>query len=100
MRLLSRREFQRVSRERNRVVGRFFCIDYRKAHKLKLGITVVKKYGTSPERNRFKRLIRESFRLNYSLLPTIEINVIPRQCAKKAKCAEIVHELLELTRFL
>lgn len=35
-----------------------------------LGIIVTKRYGDAWQRNRFKRLIRETFRLNYSHIPS------------------------------
>jgi ribonuclease P protein component len=98
VRLLSQREFRRVVREGNRLVGRYLCIDYRRAPKLKLGISASGKYGSSPERNRFKRLVREAFRQSYSTLPPLELNVIPRQCAKKACCGDIADELVRLLK--
>jgi len=96
MRLRSSREFQRVSREGKRLVGKFLCVDCRPAPQLKLGISAPARYGSSPERNRFKRLIREAFRLSYSVLPPLELNVIPRQSAKGARCADIVDELVRI----
>lgn len=98
MRLRSRGEFQRVVREGKRLVGKFLCVDYRPAKKLKLGISASSRYGSSPERNRFKRLVREAFRLNYASLPSFELNVIPRQCAKNAKVCEIREELTRLLK--
>jgi ribonuclease P protein component len=98
VRLRSRREFQRVAKEGKRLVGRFFCIDYRPARLLKLGISASTKYGSAPERNRFKRLIREAFRQAYSSLPSYELNIVPRQCAKKALAQEIREELTRLLK--
>ncbi len=98
VRLRSRREFQRVARVGKRLVGRFLCIDYRPAKLLKLGISASTRYGSAPERNRFKRLVREAFRRSYDSLPAYEINIVPRQCAKNAKCGEICDELIRLMK--
>ncbi len=96
-RLRSRREFQRIAKEGQRRVGRFLCVDVRFGDRLKLGISASGRYGASHERNRFKRLVREAFRKNYSLLPPrLELNVIPRQIAKKAGSADIADELMRL----
>ena len=44
----------------------------------RLGIVVSKRFGNAPRRNKFKRLIREIFRLNKDALPRgIDIVVIP-----------------------
>src|SRR3990167_7386881 len=92
MRLLSSAEFRKVGKEGSRLVGRFLCIDTRKANLPRLGISTPAKYGTAPQRNFFKRVIREAFRLQYAQLPPLEMNVIPRQSAKKAKGHEIIQE--------
>lgn len=98
VRLRSRGEFQRVVREGKRLVGKFLCIDCRCAPQSKLGISASGKYGSSPERNRFKRLVREAFRKSYASLPPLELNVIPRAKAKQANCAEITDELVRLLK--
>ncbi|KHE90813.1 MAG: ribonuclease P protein component [Candidatus Scalindua rubra] len=45
----------------------------------RLGLVVGRKFGNSPRRNRFKRILREAYRLNKSLLHYgADIVVIPR----------------------
>jgi|GEM_PF-1186606 len=96
-RLLKRHDFKRVSREGKRIVGKYLCIDFRYAPVSRLGITASTHYGSSPERNRFKRLVREAFRLNPSILPQkLEINVAPRKLAKQAVLIDIQEELNRL----
>lgn len=96
MRLKSRREFQKVMREGKRQVGRFLCVDARPAKESKLGISASSRYGSAPERNRFKRLVREAFRKTHTSFPSLELNVVPRQCAKKATAVEIQDEFTRL----
>jgi ribonuclease P protein component len=95
--LKKRFEFRSVKEKGNRLVGRFICIDQKKGAPLRFGITVSKKYGNSPERNRFKRLVRESFRTARHLLPQdSELNISPRNFAKQAKMVDIQNEMLHL----
>lgn len=45
----------------------------------RLGIVVGRKFGNAPRRNRFKRILREAYRLNKNLLSNgVDIIVIPR----------------------
>lgn len=78
-------------------MGKFICINCCPGPVSRLGITASTHYGSSPERNRFKRLVREAFRLNQAFLPNkLEINVIPRKLAKQAILTDIQDELVKL----
>jgi ribonuclease P protein component len=95
-RLLSKSDFWALKKEGRRLVGKYLCVDVRPAPKARLGITASGHYGSSCERNRFKRLIREAFRLNRSRLPGAELHVVPRQRAKGARLIDIEGELKRL----
>ncbi len=98
-RLKKRFEFSSVKRQGEKLVGKFLYIEKKKADRLRFGITASKRYGNSPERNRFKRLVREAIRLSWDILPQdIEVNVIPRSYAKNAKMEDIQKEILELCK--
>ncbi len=98
LRLLKRSEFSRVAKEGKRVIGRYLCIDWRPAKKGRLGISASVRYGSAPIRNRFKRLVREVYRQNYGSFSSFELNVIPRQCAKKARFLDIQNEIATLIK--
>lgn len=62
----------------------------------KLGITVSRRYGIAVQRNRFKRLVREAFRLCRSQLQLgFDLNIKPRSVAHNAKLSDIQSELLK-----
>lgn len=65
-RLVKRRDFGKVSRSGFRRSGKWVSVEILpkpQAKQARLGITVTKKFGKSHDRNRFKRLVRESYRL-------------------------------------
>jgi ribonuclease P protein component len=97
-RLLKRWDYKRLSRDGRRLTGERILVDCAKTSgKTRLGITASTRYGNAPERNRFKRLVREAFRLSRAKLPPgVDLNVIPRKLAKTATLAEIQTELSRL----
>jgi ribonuclease P protein component len=97
MRVRTRGQYQRIAQKSKRHVGYWIILDARQTFKTstKLGITASRHYGIAVERNRFKRIVREAFRLcRVRLQPGFDINVRPRHVARNAKMADIQAELL------
>lgn len=97
MRVKNRLEFQ-IFKDVERRAGSYICINQKPSNTLsKLGITASRKYGSSVERNRFKRRVREAFRhLAPHIKHPILVHVIPRQKAKQATMQNILKELSSL----
>jgi ribonuclease P protein component len=99
LKVRKRFEYQKISKERKRIVGRLMCVDWfiSGQTQTRLGLTVSSKYAGAPERNRFKRQIREIFRTSRSILPGgLDLNVVPRQMARRSNFQELRQELLSL----
>jgi ribonuclease P protein component len=99
LKLKKRVEFKKIFRQGQRLVGRYICIDWFVSDRseTRLGITASRRYGPAHERNRFKRLVREAFRLSRMDLPNgLDLNVAPRQYARSAPFAAIQGELVSL----
>jgi ribonuclease P protein component len=65
--------------------------------KTRLGITVTRKYGNACTRNRFKRMVREAFRLSYQHLPQgLDLVVRPRRGIQTMLLPQLKDELLSL----
>ncbi len=95
VRILERKDFLKIMRTGMKIPGSSLIIFYRKKESglTRLGITISKKHGKAHDRNRFKRLVREAFRLCRAQLPTaIEINVQP---ARKDKTLYSLPYLLD-----
>ncbi|MCY3743247.1 MAG: ribonuclease P protein component [Candidatus Poribacteria bacterium] len=92
-------EFQRAYQKGSKYWNRYFVIYVLHNHfnHLRLGITVSKKVGKSVQRNRVKRLIRESFR---QLRPQVKVGydivVVGRTSACRLTCQETQHALAQL----
>lgn len=96
LRLRTRRDFKRMAKNCFRHDGHFLSIDEKKNNCscLRLGITVTRRFGDAHLRNRFKRILREAFRLSCAeLRQAIDINVRPKACALRASLEEIQNEL-------
>lgn len=95
MRLRSRQHYQRMVKPLKRYTGQWILVDIRLSSQSfsRLGITVTRKFGTSCQRNRFKRLARETFRHFYpSFKYHFDVLIRPRSRALEAKFSNIQQE--------
>lgn len=98
MRVKTRRQYQRIAQQPTRHVGYWVILETRSNNlpQSRIGITASRHFGIAVERNRFKRIVREAFRLcRPKLAAGIDINIKPRQNAKGAKTGDIMSELLK-----
>lgn len=82
MHLRKRAEFDRVFQRKRSVADRVLVVYGlpNDRNVSRLGLVVSKRVGKAHRRNRWKRLIREVFRLEqHTLQPAIDLVVIPRQ---------------------
>lgn len=97
MRLRTREQYQRMLQKTFKFTGQWILVDIRLTPGpfSRLGITATKKYGDAHQRNRFKRLAREAFRLSYPQFKIVfDVVVRPRTKALNAVMADIQQELL------
>ena len=92
-------EFRRAYQKGKKYWNRYFVIYvlHNPFNQLRLGVTVSKKVGKSVQRNRVKRLIRESFRhLRTRVKVGYDIVVVGRTPACQLTCQETQNALAHL----
>lgn len=98
-RLRKKYQFQRLNHKSKRLVGKWIQVESLPNHLgiTRLGITVTKRFGKSHDRNRFKRIVREAFRLcQNNLIKGLDLVVKSRFNAKEATSNNIQEDLLGL----
>jgi len=99
MRLLRPTDFERVFAARNSAACPGFTL-YGAANDAghpRIGLTVSRRVGNAVERNRWKRRIRESFRLTQTKLPALDFICIARSPAPPS-LESLMGGLVELAR--
>jgi len=101
-RLRKRAEFLRLKNAAQKFASRGILVVWQ-ANNLehaRLGVTVSKKVGCAVTRNRVKRFVRETFRINRLLLPAVDLNVIARSEAASMDFHGLKQELLKAFRHM
>lgn len=93
-------EYKSFYYSKKRYKGSFITLDYRFNENLsypRLGITISSKLAKAHIRNKFKRRIREIFRLNqHSLDKNIEIHILARAMSKDLNYQDLEKDFLNL----
>ena len=93
------KDFERVRRCGRRAADDLFGLQYAEndVGHARLGMAVsLRTAGSAVRRNRIRRLIRESFRLNQARLPPADIVVNARAATRAAKAQELTDSLAKL----
>lgn len=101
-RLTKNKEFEKVFNEGEVFKGTkiVFYVIANEYQYSRLGLVVSKKVGNAVQRNRIKRLLRESYRLNKHLLTTnVDIIALPRRTfTSNLKLLDIENEFKKLLK--
>ena len=98
-RLLHQHEFQSVFDDATRVVVPPFTLLFRENRLgfTRLGMVIAKKaVGQSVDRNRIRRIIRESFRLSRRGLPEVDLIILARHDIKTFPIADLTQKVSKL----
>lgn len=98
-RLCCSRDYQFVFKKADKVSDSLFLILSRKtdAGKARLGLAVAKKNARlAVQRNRIKRIIRETFRKQQKTMPSVDIVVMIRPAAVRANNHQLIASLNKL----
>lgn len=101
LRLRSRYDYKRMSSRCKRYSGAFFSLDVRQndSAQTRMGLTVTRQFGDAHRRNRFKRIVREAFRLcHQKLIKGVDINVRPFPRHFDLTMAQVQAELLNFLK--
>lgn len=94
-------EFKIILSHRQKLYGKYINLDFRTNKNIsysKLGITISSKIAKAFVRNKFKRIIREVFRLNQSffLKKNLEINISAKYLPENLRYRDIEKDFLNL----
>ena len=102
-RLLRPGDFAALRTSSGRAGGRCFHMRYRDSElgRARLGLAISKRVSKrAVERNRIKRLVRESFRRVRQQLPSVDLMVMAREQAAGVPGAELLRELEDMWKKL
>lgn len=88
-RILSFSDYDRVKRKGMSLSAGPLRVGFLPAKKKRLGIVVGKQCGNSVLRNRFKRVIREHFRMNKEIYPMGDVVIVARAKIANLENADI-----------
>lgn len=100
-RLRKKNDFDRVYQDHAYARGPLFnvLVASNQLDRSRLGLSVSRQVGTAVRRNRWKRLLRESFRLMQAQLPAgLDIVVIPHPKSLPPPLAQLMHAFQAMVR--
>jgi len=88
------RDFTDIIQNGFRFSGALISVSYRQTEgpAARIGISVGRRYGSAVQRNRFKRLIRESFRTEQHRMPPVDMIVMPLLPRQKPELGAVMKD--------